>query len=93
MKDHNNQWIKVHRDGEISPKTAQVQRQKLSTKRQFSDKRLFTLSEAAVYLGRSEWAVRRLIWSGELPHIRQGRRVHLDVRDMEQFIDRNRVAA
>ena len=56
-------------------------------------KRLFNLIEAAGYLGRSEWSIRRLIWSGELPHIRHGRRIHVDLHDMEAFIDRNRVAA
>ena len=29
------------------------------------EKRLFNLKEAAVYLGRWEWGVRRLIWSGK----------------------------
>ena len=55
-------------------------------------KRLYSLPEAAVYLGRSEWSVRRLIWAGELPSVRAGRRVHVDVRDMDVFIERNKVA-
>ena len=54
-------------------------------------KRLYSLSEAAVYLGRSKWSVRRLIWAGELPSVRAGRRVHLDVQDMETFIENNKV--
>lgn len=54
-------------------------------------KRLYSLSEAAIYLGRSTWSVRRLIWSGELPAVRAGGRVHVDVQDMDQFIDRNKV--
>ena len=53
-------------------------------------KRLFSVEEAAQYLGRSSWSVRRLIWSGELPEVRVGRRIHLDVRDMDTFIDRNK---
>ena len=53
-------------------------------------KRLFSIPEAAEYLGRSEWSLRRLIWSGELPSVRAGGRVHVDVRDMEEFIDRNK---
>ena len=52
---------------------------------------MFTLPEAALYLGRSTWSVRRLIWSGDLPSVRAGRRVHVDVRDMDGFIDRNKV--
>jgi hypothetical protein len=32
--------------------------------------RLFSIPEAAIYLGRSTWSVRRLIWSGEFPSVR-----------------------
>lgn len=53
-------------------------------------KRLYRIDEAAEYLGRSSWSVRRLIWGGELPSVRHGRRVHVDVRDMDAFIDRNK---
>ena len=54
-------------------------------------KRLFTLSEAGQYLGRSTWSVRRLIWDGALPQVRAGRRVHVDVRDMDAFIEQHKV--
>ena len=54
-------------------------------------KRLYSLPEAAMYLGRSTWSVRRLIWSGELPQVRAGGRVHVDVRDLDEFIDKNKV--
>jgi excisionase family DNA binding protein len=54
-------------------------------------KRLYSLQEAATYLGRSTWSVRRLIWSGEIPAVRAGVRVHVDVQDMDAFIDRNKV--
>jgi excisionase family DNA binding protein len=54
-------------------------------------KRLFSLPEAALYLGRSTWSVRRLIWSGEIPSVRAGGLVHVDVQDMDGFIDRNKV--
>ena len=55
-----------------------------------SPKRLFTLNEAAAYLGRSVWSVRRLIWNGEVPAVKAGGRVHVDVRDMDDFIDRHK---
>lgn len=55
-------------------------------------KRLYSIPEAAQYLGRSPWSVRHLIWAGELPSVRAGRRVHVDVRDMDEFIERNKVA-
>jgi excisionase family DNA binding protein len=54
-------------------------------------KRLYSLPEAAVYLGRSTWSVRRLVWNGELPQVRAGRRVHVDVQDMDAFIEHNKV--
>ena len=53
-----------------------------------SPKRLYSLPEAAHYLGRSTWSVRRLIWSGELPSVRAAGRVHVDVRDMDEFIEK-----
>jgi excisionase family DNA binding protein len=56
-------------------------------------KRLYTVSEAATYLGRpSVWAVRRLIENGHLPSIRVGRRIHIDLRDMETLIERNKIS-
>lgn len=54
-------------------------------------KRLYSIQEAALYLGRSTWSVRRLIWNGEIPSVRAGGRVHVDVQDMDGFIDRNKV--
>ncbi|RJR47693.1 MAG: DNA-binding protein [Desulfobacteraceae bacterium] len=53
-------------------------------------KRLFTLKEAGVYLGRSEYSVRCLIWDRQLPVIRQGKKQWLDIRDMDAWIDRTR---
>ena len=54
-------------------------------------KRLYSLDEAATYLGRSTWSVRRLIWAGDLPSVRARGRVHVDLRDMEAFIESNKV--
>ncbi|MCA9469522.1 MAG: helix-turn-helix domain-containing protein [Nitrospira sp.] len=53
-------------------------------------KRLYSLDEAAGYLGRSTWSVRRLIWGGELPSVRARGRVHVDVRDMDEFIEKHK---
>ena len=54
-------------------------------------KRLYSIPEAATYLGRSVWSVRELIWNGHLPSVRVGRRVHLDIIDLDQWIERNKV--
>lgn len=51
-------------------------------------KRLYSVKEAGKYLGRSAWAIRHLIWEGHLPQVRQGRRVMVDVVDMDRFIEK-----
>ncbi len=55
-------------------------------------KRLFTLREAALYLGRSEWGMRELIWAGKIPVVREegARKIFLDVQDLDQFIQKNK---
>ncbi len=53
--------------------------------------RLFSVCEAAEYIGRTETAVREMVWNGKLPHIRTDRRVMLDIRDLDRWIDQNRV--
>ena len=34
-------------------------------------KRLYTLKEAAEYLGRSEWGMRNLVWAQAIPVVKQ----------------------
>ncbi len=56
-------------------------------------KRLFTLAESAVYLGRSPYAVRSLVWGGTLPAVRNpivGSKLFFDIRDLDNFIERNK---
>ncbi len=53
--------------------------------------RLLTVREAAEYIGRTETAVRELVWNGKLAHIRADRRVMFDIRDLDRWIDTNRV--
>ncbi|GAB4389920.1 MAG: hypothetical protein Kow0025_18440 [Thermodesulfovibrionales bacterium] len=50
-------------------------------------KRLFSLKEASVYLGRTVWAVREMLWAGKLPFVRDGKRILLDIRDMDRWIE------
>jgi excisionase family DNA binding protein len=54
-------------------------------------KRLYTVPEAAEYLGRSIWSIRRLIRDGVLPSVRVQGRVHLDHADMENLIEQSKV--
>ena len=51
-------------------------------------KRLYSVKEAGRYLGRSPWTIRRLIREGFLREVRQGRRVMLDIVDLEQFVEK-----
>ena len=54
--------------------------------------RLYSVKDAAVYLGRTAWGVRELIWSGELPVLQSGRgnKQYIDVLDMDDYIDKNK---
>lgn len=55
-------------------------------------KRLYTLQEAAEYLGRSVWGMRDLIWKRVLPVVKQdnGRKMYLDINDLDAFIEKNK---
>ena len=53
-------------------------------------KRLYTVKEAAVYLGRTDWGVREIIWKGLVPEVRHGRKIYIDVLDLDRFIERNK---
>jgi len=51
-------------------------------------KRLYSVKEAGRYLGRSPLTIRRLIRDGVLREVRQGRRVMIDLVDMDLFIEK-----
>jgi len=53
-------------------------------------KRLLTVKEAAIYIGRSVPAVRELIWAGKLPIIRPDRRISLDINDLDRWIEQHK---
>ncbi len=56
------------------------------------DKRLYTLKEAAYYLGLKVWSMRELIWAGEIPVVRRdgGRKIYLDRFDLDGYIEKNK---
>lgn len=54
-------------------------------------KRLYSVDEAAVYLGRTVWAVREMLWAGKIPFVKDGRRTLLDIRDMDTWIDSSKI--
>jgi hypothetical protein len=55
--------------------------------------RLLTLKKAAEFLGLTEWAMRSRVWSGDIPFVRfpGGRKIYIDIRDIERFIERNKM--
>jgi len=55
------------------------------------EKRLYSIKEAAIYLGRSPWGIRELQWRGKLPFVKVGRRIHFDINDLDSFIEKNKV--
>ena len=54
-------------------------------------RRLYSLKEAAPYLGRTLWGIRELVWAGKLPVVKSGKRQFVYVRDMDRFIEQNKV--
>lgn len=55
-----------------------------------SEQRLLTIPEAARYLGCTVWSVRDLIWKGDLPYTRFGKRFQVDIRDLDALIEREK---
>ena len=54
-------------------------------------KRLYSIPEVAEYPGRNVWSIRELIWAGKLPSVKMGRRIHVDIFDLDNWIEKNKV--
>ena len=74
----------------VTIKQKDTKGQRMHTPQSPLKKRLYSIPEAATYLGRTVWSVRELIWSGKLPCVRVGRRVHLDIVDLDHWIEDNK---
>lgn len=57
----------------------------------FPLKRLFSVSEAGIYLGKGEYTIRTMVWNEVLPVVRDGRKILLDVRDLDAWIEKNKL--
>ena len=75
----------MKRTGIIEKKTAQGIAYPMSP-------RLLPLKDAANWLGLTVWGMRERIWAGDIPVVRfpGGRKMFIDVRDIEGFIERNK---
>ena len=56
-----------------------------------SQARLLTARQAAEYIGRSEQAVRHLIFQRDIPVVRDGRCVRIDRKDLDIWIENNKI--
>lgn len=54
--------------------------------------RLLSVEQGAAYLGRTKESLQHMIASGKIPTVRSDRRVFLDVRDLDRWIDENKQA-
>lgn len=54
------------------------------------NKRLYTLKESADYLGRTLWSMRELVWKGSIPIVRDGKRIFLDRKDLDEYIQKHK---
>ena len=54
--------------------------------------RLLPLKRAAEYIGLTTWGMRERIWAGDIPVVRfpGGRKMFIDIEDIESFIQRNK---
>ena len=51
--------------------------------------RLLTVDQAAVYLGRSKASVQHLVAQRRISVVREGRRIFLDIRELDAWIAAN----
>ena len=56
-------------------------------------KRLYTLKESAVYLGRTINSMRELVWAKLIPVVQHGRKMWVDLADLEAYIDNHKAHA
>ena len=54
-------------------------------------KRLYSIKEAGLYLGRSAWSVAEMLRTGRIPYVSDGKRRFLDIKDLESWILRNKI--
>jgi len=54
------------------------------------NKRLFDLKEASIYLGRPVFSVSGLIWKGVSPVIKDGRKLYVDLYDLNEYVEKHK---
>ncbi|MBC2736540.1 MAG: helix-turn-helix domain-containing protein [Desulfobacteraceae bacterium] len=54
------------------------------------EKRLYSIKELVTEIGATEWFWRSQIWDGQLPFVQVGRKMFIDINDLEDFIKANK---
>lgn len=72
--------------------TAQVRAdlQARSHQQSAAEKRLLSIEAAGEYIGRTEGAMRHLIFQRDIPVVRNGRNVRIDRKDLDIWIENNK---
>ena len=52
--------------------------------------RLLSIKQTADEFGGAVWYWRTLVWDGQIPHIRAGRKIYLDEGDIRQHIAKSK---
>ncbi len=52
--------------------------------------RLLSYEAATRYLSLSYWTVRHMVVEGYIPHIKSGKRVLIDVQDLDEWIEKSK---
>jgi excisionase family DNA binding protein len=52
--------------------------------------RLLSVPEAAIYLSKTVPALRQMIYRGEVPTVRFGRSIRIDIEDLNRLIERHK---
>lgn len=56
-------------------------------------RRLLTPAEAAEYIGRSEDGIRQMVHRRQIPHVKTGKLLRFDIRDLDMWINEHKVQA
>ena len=53
-------------------------------------KRLYSIKELVKEIGATEWFWRSQIWDGKLPFVQVGKKMFVDRKDIEMFIQKHK---
>ncbi len=70
----------------VKRRTLPVQESSTPALLQFPGQRLLTISQAAKYLATSSWMVRDLLRQHAVPMVRIGKRINVDISDLDRYI-------